>query len=150
LLSTSYKISPNVLLLSRLIPYGDEITGDQQCGFRRDRLMTDQILYICQILEKKLEYNGTVHQLFIDFKKVYYSIRREALYNILIEFGKPMKLVGLIKMRLNEIYSTVCICLTNFPSEWPETRKCFITTVFQLCFGIRHQEGSREPGKTET
>jgi len=29
------------------------------------------------------------------------------LYNILIEFGIPMKLVGLIKMCLNETYSRV-------------------------------------------
>jgi hypothetical protein len=27
-----------------------------------------------------------VHQLFIDFKKAYDSVRREVLYNILIEF----------------------------------------------------------------
>jgi hypothetical protein len=53
---------------------------------------------------KKWEYNGTVHQLFIDFKKVYNSVRREALYNILIEFVIPRKLVGLIKMCLNETY----------------------------------------------
>jgi hypothetical protein len=53
-------------------------------------------------LTKKWEYNGKVNQLFIDFKKVYDSIRREALYNILIEFGIPRKLVGLIKMCLNE------------------------------------------------
>jgi hypothetical protein len=32
---------------------------------------------------------------------------REVLYNILIEFGFPMKLVRLIKMRLNEMYSRV-------------------------------------------
>jgi hypothetical protein len=50
-----------------------------------------------------------VHQLFIDFKKTYDSVRREALYNILIEFGIPKKLVGLIKMCLHETYSTVCI-----------------------------------------
>jgi hypothetical protein len=31
------------------------------------------------------------------------------LYNILIEFGVPMKLVGLIKMCLNEMYSKVRI-----------------------------------------
>jgi hypothetical protein len=31
------------------------------------------------------------------------------LYNILIEFGVPMKLVGLVKMCLNETYSKVCI-----------------------------------------
>jgi hypothetical protein len=71
--------------------------------------MSDQIFYIWQILEKKWEYNGTVHQLFIDFKKACDSVRREVLYNILIEFGIPRKLVGLIKMGLNETYSTVLI-----------------------------------------
>jgi hypothetical protein len=55
------------------------------------------------------EYNGTVHQLFIDFKKAYDSVRREALYNNLIEFGIPGKLMGLIKMCLNETYSRVRI-----------------------------------------
>jgi len=48
-----------------------------------------------------------VHQLFIDFKKAYDSVRREVLYNILIEFGVPKKLVRLIKMYLTETYSTV-------------------------------------------
>jgi sorting nexin-29 len=56
---------------------------------------------------KKCEYNGTVYQLFIDFKKAYDSVRREVLYNILIEFGIPRKLAGLIQMRLNETYSRV-------------------------------------------
>jgi hypothetical protein len=60
-------------------------------------------------LEKKWEYNGTVHQLFIDFKKAYGAFRREILYNILIEFGIPRKLVGLIKMCVNEICSRVRI-----------------------------------------
>jgi hypothetical protein len=39
----------------------------------------DKIFYILQILEKKREYNGIVHQLFIDFKKAYDSVRREVL-----------------------------------------------------------------------
>jgi hypothetical protein len=46
-----------------------------------------------------------VHQLFIDFTKAYGSFRREVLYNILIEFGIPMKLVRLIKMCVSETYS---------------------------------------------
>ena len=52
-----------------------------------------------------MEYNEAVHHLFIDFKKAYHSVRREVLYNILIEFGIPMKLVRLIKMCHNETYS---------------------------------------------
>jgi hypothetical protein len=61
------------------------------------------------MLEKKWKYNGTVHQLFIDFKKACDSIQREVLYNILLEFGIPKKLVRLIKMCLNETYSKVRI-----------------------------------------
>jgi hypothetical protein len=54
------------------------------------------------MLENKWEYNETVHQLYIDFKKAYDSVRSEVLYNILIDFGVPIKL---IKMCLNETYS---------------------------------------------
>jgi hypothetical protein len=46
---------------------------------------------------------------FVHLKKVYDSVRREFLYNILTECGIPMKLARLIIMCLNEIYSTVCI-----------------------------------------
>ena len=44
-------------------------------------------------------------QLFIDLQKAYDSIRREVLYNILIEFGIFMKGIRPIKMCLNETYS---------------------------------------------
>jgi hypothetical protein len=43
----------------------------------------------------------------MDFKKVYDSVKREVLYNILLEFGIPKKLFKLIKMCLNETYSKV-------------------------------------------
>jgi hypothetical protein len=95
------------ILLSRLSPYTDKIIRDHQCGFRRNRSITDQIFCIRQILEKKWEYNETVHQLFIDFKKAYDSVKREVLYNIVIDFGVPMKLVRLIKMYLNETVESV-------------------------------------------
>jgi len=48
-----------------------------------------------------------VHYLFIDLTKSYDSIRREALCNILTEFGIPMKLVRLIKICLTEMYNRV-------------------------------------------
>jgi hypothetical protein len=64
---------------------------------------------IRQILEKRWEYNEAVHQLFIDVKKAYDSVRRGVLYNILTEFGMPMKLVRPIQMCLNETYSIVWV-----------------------------------------
>jgi hypothetical protein len=73
--------------------------------------VTGQLLIIysafVKILKKKWEYNEMVHQLFVDFKKTYDSVRREVLYHILIEFGIPLELVRLIKMCLNETYSRV-------------------------------------------
>jgi hypothetical protein len=106
LLSTSYKILSNILL-SELTTHVEEIIGDHQCGFRRNRVTTDQIFCIRKILEKKWEYNGTVHQISIDFKKVYDLVRREVLYKILIEFGIPRKVVLLIKMCLNKTCSKI-------------------------------------------
>jgi hypothetical protein len=59
--------------------YINEITGDHRRGFCHNRSIMDQIFCICQILEKKWEYNWTVHHIFIDFKKAYDSVKREVL-----------------------------------------------------------------------
>jgi hypothetical protein len=56
LLSTTYKILSKILL-SRLTPYAEEIIRDHQCGFRRNRSITDHLFCIRQILEKKWQYN---------------------------------------------------------------------------------------------
>jgi hypothetical protein len=42
------------------------------------------------MLEEKQMYHETVHQLFVDLKKVFDSGRREVLYNIFIDFCAPM------------------------------------------------------------
>jgi hypothetical protein len=98
----------------------DEIISDHQCRFRRNRSTTDQIFCIRQILEEKWKYNQTVHQLFIDFKKAYDSVRKDK-----VRIGKHLS------------------------DSLPKTRRCSITTAFQLCFRIRHYEGPGKQGGTE-
>ncbi len=80
-----------------IINVGSDVTG---------RLLIIYSVFV-KCWRKKWEYNEEVHQLFIDFKKAYDSVRREALYNILTEFGIPKKLIRLIKMCLTEKYSRV-------------------------------------------
>jgi hypothetical protein len=58
-------------------------------------------------LRKRWEYNDAMPQLFIYFKNTCDSVMWAIFYNILIEFGIPMKLVRLIKMCLSETYSRV-------------------------------------------
>jgi hypothetical protein len=73
-----------------------------------NRSTTDHIFCIRQILEIKWEYNETVQQLFIDFKKAYDSVRREVLYNSLI------RVCGTNSMVL--VRRLVCKCTWRKPS----------------------------------
>jgi hypothetical protein len=41
-------------------------------------------------LEEKIAYNGTVHQLTVEFRKACDSFWREVFYNVLAELGIPM------------------------------------------------------------
>ena len=150
LLPTRYKILSNILL-SRLTPHAEEIIGDHQCGFWRNRSTTENIFCIHQILEKKREYNEAVNQLFRDFKKAYDSLRREVLYNILNEQWIPMKLVRQIKIYLNETYSRVWVGkhlsdmfpIRNGLKQWDALFPLFSTSLQSMPLG------SGKPGWTE-
>jgi hypothetical protein len=73
-----------------------------------------------------------MHQLFIYFKKAYDSVNGEGLYNILLEFGIPKKLVRLMKMCLNEIYSKVHVgkfLSDTFPIQNGLKQRCHCSSV---------------------
>jgi hypothetical protein len=60
------------------------------------------VLTTLQMYQRKERvYNGTVHQILMNFMKGYDSIKREVLCNILTEFGTSMKLARLFKICLN-------------------------------------------------
>ena len=58
---------------------------------------TDLMFCIRQIRDEKSEYSEAVRHLCIDFKKAH-LVTMEILYNKLLEFYIPLKLVRLIKM----------------------------------------------------
>ena len=81
------------ILLSVLTERAEEIIGDHQCGFRPDKWTNDYVFCIRHIIKKKWEENEAVNQMFVYFKKTYGAVRLEVLYNILLDFGIPMKTV---------------------------------------------------------
>jgi hypothetical protein len=73
-----YKRLSNILL-SRLIPYAEEIIGIISVDF--DAIV--RLLIVCSAFDKNMRKNGNTMQQcissFIDFKRAYVSVRREVL-----------------------------------------------------------------------
>jgi hypothetical protein len=90
-LSTTYKILTNILL-SRLYPHLEEFLEIINVDFEHNISSTDHIFCIRQILEKKM---GIKRK---SAKTDYDSVRMEVFYNILVQFGIPIKLTRPIKM----------------------------------------------------
>jgi hypothetical protein len=77
---------------------------------------------------------GIVYQLFMDFKKVHDSVRRDVLYNILTEFCVPIKLCRLVIISLHETCSKnlnrlIFVYTFLFRMVWNEMLYCI-----QHCF----------------
>jgi hypothetical protein len=94
---------------------------------------------------KKLGVHWIVHQLFVDFKKVYDSVMREVLYNIFTDFGVPTKVVRMIKTCSNETYSKVCIrklLSDNFPNQnGLKKGKALLHLLYNFAVGYRMSLG---------
>jgi hypothetical protein len=99
LLMVVYKIFAKILA-GRMTLYMEEVVGDYQCGFRKNRSTTDQIFAVRQILEKCYEHNVDIHMLSVDFKQAYDSVYKMKLIEILYSFGILGKLVRLIEISL--------------------------------------------------
>jgi sorting nexin-29 len=86
-----------LVLFTRISPFAENIIGNYQCGFQKNRSTTNQIFTLRQILENNL---------FIDFKSAYDTIKREQLYNA-SEFNIPNKLIRLTQMTMENTKSQV-------------------------------------------
>jgi hypothetical protein len=69
-LSTACK-DLSYVLVSVICSYIGEVTSNYQCEIGCKRLTTDQIFCTYQILERKCNCNGIVHQPVIDFKNIH-------------------------------------------------------------------------------
>jgi sorting nexin-29 len=106
LLNMAYKVFAQVLA-RRLAPVTESLLGEYQCGFRPQRSTMDSIFVVRQVLEKCYEFDVDIHQLYIDFRKAYDSIKRNELKETLKQLKIPGKLRRLVMMTVKETVGKV-------------------------------------------
>ena len=105
-------------ILNRFKGAIDKKLRENQAGFRPGRSCTDQIFALRQIIEKCLEFHTPIKINFIDFKAAFDSVHRESLWNILIMYGIPIKIVNIIRNTYEK--SECCVQIDGEKTEWFE------------------------------
>ena len=94
-LSKLFNFLPNNRLLYPINE--NNILKNNQIGFRKCFRIADHLLIIKTLMEKYLSENKKLFFCFVDFRKTYDSIWREALFKKLLDYGVSTNFVSLLK-----------------------------------------------------
>ncbi|XP_011685474.1 PREDICTED: uncharacterized protein LOC105448526 [Wasmannia auropunctata] len=81
----------------QLILPGKQANPEEQARFVKGKGTREQILNVCQIIEKSREFNKPVVLCFVDYAKVFDCVSWEKLWKVLKEMGVPEHLISLIR-----------------------------------------------------
>ena len=82
----------------RLAKRAEQMLRENQCGFRRGRGCIDHIFTLRTLAEKAREFNTTLYLSFVDLRKAYDSVNREALWLVLERrYQVPRKLIRILR-----------------------------------------------------
>ena len=90
LLSVCAKVYTQILL-QRLRPILDPSLAESQCGFRKGRGCPDLHFSLRRLTELAHAHRAPLWVAFVDFRKAFDSVNREALWAILASRGVPTK-----------------------------------------------------------
>ena len=85
------------IIQDRLQVIAESILPDSQSGFRKGRGCLDMIFVARQLMEKAREHGDSLYVMFVDLKKAYDSVPREALWQVLQKCGVPPQMLEIIK-----------------------------------------------------
>ena len=71
---------------------------ESQCGLRKGRGCMDMVFSVRQLVEKSWEHKEMPYITFVDLKKAYDSVPRDALWTILRKLGVPVVMVSIIRL----------------------------------------------------
>jgi len=96
LLSVCSKVYVNVLI-ARLTPILEPHLHESQCGFRPERGCSDQLFIMRRLCELARASRTPLWVAFVDYRKAFDCINREALWEILALRGVPDHLIQLVR-----------------------------------------------------
>ena len=132
------------IIQQRLQSVAERVLPESQCGFRSGRGCVDMIFCARQLVEKAVEHNTQVFMLFIDLRKAYDSIPREALWRVLVKYGIPPSMVAVIRSLHDGMYAEVSVdgdVANEFEVCNGLRQGCVVApTLFNLYFGLVIQQ----------
>ena len=112
------------IILERLKSKLDEKLRSRQFGFRPGRSCTDAIFTLRRIIEISKEFQKKLAIHFIDFKKAFDSVNREAMWKILRYYGIPEKII-----RMVQAFYSNCQCRIQLKNH--------ISDAFEILTGVK-------------
>jgi hypothetical protein len=99
-----------MVLQSRAAAYLEQqhLRVAEQCGFRRQRSCTDQLLTLDHVLRSCKQQRQKVIALFIDFRKAFDSVPRKLLFARLQQLGFPSKYMQMLSSMYEQAVVSFC------------------------------------------
>ena len=97
------------ILNKRLTVYVDNlnILPDEQAAFRKKFSTVDHIFTLYTLVKKQFSQNRKLYVAFIDYKKCFDSVRREALFHVLQRYGIDGNFLNALKSIYSNVFSAV-------------------------------------------
>ena len=140
------------IILNRLQPQAEEITAEEQAGFRAGRSTTEQIFNLRILCEKYLQHQQILYHVFIDFKKAFDRVWHEALWATVRKYNINASIIRAIENLYDKVQSAVLY--NGSTGEWFRTtagvrQGCLLSpTLFNIflerimCEALDDLEGS--------
>ncbi len=97
LLAVAGKVLAKVMLQRLINNITEAMLPESQCGCRKSRSTVDMVFTARQLQEKCREQHKDLFVAFVDLSKAFDTVQRDLLWNVLLQFGCPMKFVNILR-----------------------------------------------------
>ena len=121
------------IMLTRLLEHVvDLVLPESQCGFRHGRSTIDMIFGARQLQEKCCEQHQDLYMAFADLTKVFDTVNRYLLWNIMCKFGCPPTFIDILQQFHTGMCGQVVMAgsqSSSFPVEVGVKQGCVLAPI---------------------